>query len=553
MKKMLATMLAVVMALSLSATAFAAEPDTIGIIGGADGPTAILISPMPGGLEDADAALDEDALAAQQQMMIEAAKSLMPYQEGVNVWLNGSYMTFTDAVPVVRDGRTQVPFRAILEALGAEVAYDDGRIEAVFADGSVMKLAIGSKTMTYAHGENNAEVTTVEMDVAPYIDYSCGRTYVPVRFIGETLGLTVTWDPDLWVAYIVDWDALVDEIDGSFAKFNEMMTVASAQQAETDQAYKSTDSITLSGVLEDQSRKAFKISLTGASITKGENASGTYEIGVDLGGYQSVAEAAGLAEAAELLDGQKIDMIVHAENGIFLRSDLVTLLTGGMVAENSWLKIGAMDDLYAASGIDMTNLMAQATQPGFTMGRLVRALCENGEMGRLMGYMAPDSAARLFAGLYEGMFGDDAMKVTGTGTTKTYICAFDMNSVLDGMAKAGLLPEEELKEAKAEMREMGMTMDFTMKMTAKNGKATKSSADMTMKVEGIAMTMDMDAVNNSATGNITLAVDGVGDFRLDITSKVTATSQDPQTAPAAGESVVTLEELINAFYGSLVR
>ena len=67
------------------------------------------------------------------------------------------------------------------------------------------------------------------------------------------------------------------------------------------------------------------------------------------------------------------------------------------------------------------------------------------------------------------------------------------------------------------------------------------------------MTMDMNAVNNSATGNITLAVDGVGDFRLDITSKVTATSQAPQTAPAAGESVVTLEELVNAFYGSLVR
>ena len=172
MKKLLSILLSMALLLSLGVTAFAAEDTSVGIIGGADGPTSILISPNPAEILDmpdlenmTEAELDayfaeleaqytaelEAQAAAQKAQMIAAAKSLMPYPDGVNVWLNGAYMAFPDAVPVVKDGRTQVPFRAILEALGATVSYDNGKIDAVFADGSVMKLAIGSNVMTYTY------------------------------------------------------------------------------------------------------------------------------------------------------------------------------------------------------------------------------------------------------------------------------------------------------------------------------------------------------------------------------------------------------------------
>ena len=52
-------------------------------------------------------------------------------------------MSFEDARPVLTGDRTFVPYRAILEGLGAVVSYDNGNIQAVFEDGSVMKLAIG--------------------------------------------------------------------------------------------------------------------------------------------------------------------------------------------------------------------------------------------------------------------------------------------------------------------------------------------------------------------------------------------------------------------------
>lgn len=43
----------------------------------------------------------------------------------IGVELNGQAMTFTDAVPEADQGRTFLPFRAVFEALGAEVGYDN--------------------------------------------------------------------------------------------------------------------------------------------------------------------------------------------------------------------------------------------------------------------------------------------------------------------------------------------------------------------------------------------------------------------------------------------
>jgi multiple sugar transport system substrate-binding protein len=36
--------------------------------------------------------------------------------------------------------------------------------------------------------------TVVTLDSAPYIDKASGRTMVPMRFIGEAFGASVTWD-----------------------------------------------------------------------------------------------------------------------------------------------------------------------------------------------------------------------------------------------------------------------------------------------------------------------------------------------------------------------
>ena len=84
---------------------------------------------------------------------------------------------------MIQNDRTFVPFRALAEAFGAEVAYDEAT-QAVTAklNGVEVVMTIGSATYTV----NGAEKTA---DVAPFINGS--RTMVPVRFVAEAFGIKV--------------------------------------------------------------------------------------------------------------------------------------------------------------------------------------------------------------------------------------------------------------------------------------------------------------------------------------------------------------------------
>ncbi len=65
----------------------------------------------------------------------------------VTVYVNDGELSF-DADPVILGGRVLVPMRAIFEALGAEVSWDSGTRTAIGAkDGTTVSLTIGSSTM----------------------------------------------------------------------------------------------------------------------------------------------------------------------------------------------------------------------------------------------------------------------------------------------------------------------------------------------------------------------------------------------------------------------
>ena len=88
-----------------------------------------------------------------------------------------------DAAPYVADNRTMVPIRALTEAFGAKVDFENNVVTIVDGD-TTIAMTIGETTYTV----NGEEAT---MDVAPVIG-SGDRTYVPVRFVGEALGYEVT-------------------------------------------------------------------------------------------------------------------------------------------------------------------------------------------------------------------------------------------------------------------------------------------------------------------------------------------------------------------------
>ncbi len=114
-------------------------------------------------------------------------------QQGPTVMVNGSPMAFPDQPPVERDGRIYVPMRAIFERLGATVVYSNGTINATRGPRTI-QLAIGSPTAT-VNGQQ------VQLDSPPF--EIAARTLVPLRFVSQALGATVSWDEPRLTAYII--------------------------------------------------------------------------------------------------------------------------------------------------------------------------------------------------------------------------------------------------------------------------------------------------------------------------------------------------------------
>lgn len=89
-------------------------------------------------------------------------------------------------VPITVQGRTLLPIRAIVEAMGGTVGWD-GKANKVTIkmDKTTIVLTIGKKQAT-VNGK------TVTLDVAPQLLND--RTMVPLRFVAESLGAIVEWE-----------------------------------------------------------------------------------------------------------------------------------------------------------------------------------------------------------------------------------------------------------------------------------------------------------------------------------------------------------------------
>ncbi|MBE3562804.1 MAG: copper amine oxidase N-terminal domain-containing protein [Hydrogenibacillus schlegelii] len=139
------------------------------------------------------------ALAAQEELLRRDPKDREAYEklgrllktsdaaQSIRVYVNGELLAF-DVAPRVENGRTLAPIRAIAEALGLTVTWNEQTRE--------VTLANGEKTITLQVGNPTARVDgqAVALDAPPTVER--GRTLVPLRFVSEALGASVDWVPE---------------------------------------------------------------------------------------------------------------------------------------------------------------------------------------------------------------------------------------------------------------------------------------------------------------------------------------------------------------------
>lgn len=105
--------------------------------------------------------------------------------DNIKVVINGVTQSYSQQ-PVLNNNVTLVPFRAIFESLGAQVSYDETNHKITASKGSdTLEFQVNSTT-AYKNGQS-IPLTTPAKAIN-------GSTYVPLRFVGESLGAKVNWD-----------------------------------------------------------------------------------------------------------------------------------------------------------------------------------------------------------------------------------------------------------------------------------------------------------------------------------------------------------------------
>lgn len=108
-------------------------------------------------------------------------------QQEISIIVNGAEIEF-DVSPFIENGRTMVPLRAICEAMGAKVSWnDEARCATVSKDAHTRTFYIDEGTIF-----DGLSSVRYPCDVAPKIVND--RTFVPLRAIAQSVDCNVGWD-----------------------------------------------------------------------------------------------------------------------------------------------------------------------------------------------------------------------------------------------------------------------------------------------------------------------------------------------------------------------
>ncbi len=128
----------------------------------------------------------------------------------IKVVVNGKEVSFTDQTPVIKNDRTLVPLRGVLETMGIKVDWnaEDQSVTASRGNDSAY-FKIGSTSLSTSEG-------TSTLDVAPEIIND--RTMIPLRAVAEAFDADVKWDDATKTVTITDSVKVTAVDEGTITK-----------------------------------------------------------------------------------------------------------------------------------------------------------------------------------------------------------------------------------------------------------------------------------------------------------------------------------------------
>ncbi|WNR42366.1 N-acetylmuramoyl-L-alanine amidase family protein [Paenibacillus roseipurpureus] len=104
----------------------------------------------------------------------------------IKLYMNEKPLQTPDVTPRIVSGNTIVPLRVIVEEIGAKVAWDEATRKVTIKKDEVQIELVIDQTTALINGKQT------KLEVGPKIEN--GSTMLPLRFIGELLGIEFKWD-----------------------------------------------------------------------------------------------------------------------------------------------------------------------------------------------------------------------------------------------------------------------------------------------------------------------------------------------------------------------
>ena len=414
------------------------------------------------------------------------------------------------------------PARAILEALGAQVEYDDATKTVTAAlDGKTLRHVIGTETVeVYAGGDMSQEPAITVMDCCSYL--SGGRTMVPVRFFSEALGYIVEWDSNCNTVVLVDLDALSDAYDTQLQVLNLVLSDAISRM-ESGKTYRQTGNMDLDLTLFDTLNGDQKFAASAKLDQLYNETAQNITLELDLTDVVALLEAEmdafTMQESAEilpLLRQLELNAIYnHKTQQLYLQSPLFDALLG----RTAWIQqnLTGSPSMYwpdrspTVSSLVLQNVVYSWTSPACWYGNVTAALDE-----------------------LITVAGDNCF--TKSGSTYTYNSA-----ALASQLGADL--EDALYWAVDGYYGSDWTADFRFQVTDTGNGTCNYTGNLYFRCEVMELDLDLQKRSSSDSFSLGIHLRNMFESKLTATSSTRETQESVQTEPPATEVSMDLEEV----------
>ncbi len=477
----------------------------------------------------------DELMGKQAQAEREAAISAKGGTPGqINVLMHEKMIAFPDAFPKVVEGRTMIPVRAVTEALGAKVDMpENGKVSIVLGDTQIY-LTIGDTTASILREGDMVEDLT--LDVAPYIN--ADRTYVPLRFLSETLGYDVFWD-ELWqTVVLLDKDSIIADFNARFSTLNTLMQ---NQSKYLEGNWKTTGTMNLDIELLMMPDTA-PIHITGKMNAHTGDGATVSTVELDLTSLLPLLKNITNAYLAQQIAAvQTMEVRLTPEGKLYMQIPTLDAVLRDVNAE----ALPAGDIWYLMSQVPDGLL----TSDVYNVGNLFYSIWV--EMGTTMmpatglyEYLQQAATAAEF------LMGDD----TFTEKNGVYTWHFDTQDILDMMKDLAKSMDEEISaEDLAEMKEVFQSFDVTV-VFEKDGDYTMNM-DIKLDLAPLGTTIDLQGegklANDKEETKLSLNIPNLLKATLETLSETKPSDTAPDTALPEGANVVDYMQLLFGIVGNI--